>query len=70
VVQDAASYQRLLDQFDELQTLEGIKRGLADAQAGRATSLEDFEKGFRKGRGKVLQARAPEDVAHALCVRY
>lgn len=33
VVQDAASYQRLLDQLDELQALEGIKRGLADVKA-------------------------------------
>jgi prevent-host-death family protein len=48
VVQDAASYQKLLDQLDELQALEGIKRGLADVKAGRVTSLEDFEDTFRK----------------------
>jgi prevent-host-death family protein len=48
VVQDAASYQRLLNQLDELQALEGIKRGLTDVKAGRVTSLEDFENTFRK----------------------
>lgn len=48
VVQDAASYQRLLDHIDELEALEGIKRGLADVKAGRVTPLEDFEREFRK----------------------
>ena len=48
VVQDAASYQKLLDYLDELEALEGIKRGLADLKAGRVTSVEAFEKGFRK----------------------
>jgi prevent-host-death family protein len=48
VVQDAASYQALLDQLDELQALEGIKSGLADVKAGRVTSVEDFENAFRK----------------------
>ena len=51
MVQDAASYQRLLDQIDELQTLEGIKRGLADVRAGQVTPLAEFEKGFRKKHG-------------------
>ncbi len=57
VVQDAASYQRLLDQLDELQALEGIKRGLADVKAGRVTSVEDFEKEFRKGHGIPRRSR-------------
>lgn len=47
VVQDAAAYQDLLDQIDELQALEGIKRGLADVEAGRVTPVEEFEKEFR-----------------------
>lgn len=50
-MQDAASYQRLLDQIDELQTLEGIKRGLADVRAGQVTPLAEFEKVFRKNHG-------------------
>jgi len=48
VVQDASAYQKLLDQLDELQAIEGIKRGLADVDAGRVTSVDDFEKEFRK----------------------
>jgi prevent-host-death family protein len=48
IVQDAASYQKLLDQLDELQALEGVKRGLADVEAGRVTSAKDFEKDFRR----------------------
>lgn len=48
VVQDAASYQKLLDYIDEMEALEGIKRGLADVEAGRVTPLEKFEKNFRK----------------------
>jgi prevent-host-death family protein len=51
VVQVAASYQKLLDNLDELQTLEGIKRGLSDLEAGRVTSAENFEKEFRKKHG-------------------
>jgi prevent-host-death family protein len=47
VVQDAASYQKLLDRMDELEALEGIKRGLADVEAGRVTPLRDFETEFR-----------------------
>ncbi|SPF48532.1 Prevent-host-death family protein [Candidatus Sulfopaludibacter sp. SbA4] len=48
VVQDASAYQKLLDQLDELQGLAGIKRGLADVDTGRVTSVDDFEKEFRK----------------------
>ncbi len=31
--------------MDELEALEGIKRGLADVEAGRVTPLRDFETG-------------------------
>src|SRR5271169_2322393 len=48
VVQDASAYQKLLDQLDELQTIEGIKRGLADVDAGRVTSVDDLEKELRR----------------------
>ncbi len=51
VVQDAAAYQKLLDRVDELEALEGIKRGLPDVEAGRVTSLKQFEKDFRAQRG-------------------
>lgn len=57
VVQDAASYQKLLDHLDEREALEGIKRGLADVAAGRVTRLEDFEKEFRKKHGIPRRSR-------------
>jgi prevent-host-death family protein len=56
VVQDAASYQKLLDRVDELEALEGIQRGLADVRAGRVTPLKQFEAEFRAKR--VLPSRA------------
>jgi prevent-host-death family protein len=57
VVQDAASYQKLLDYIDEMEALEGIKRGLADVEAGRVTPLEKFEKDFRKKHGIPRRSR-------------
>ena len=51
VVQDAASYQKILDRIDQLEALEGIERGVADVEAGRVTPLEVFELEFRKQRG-------------------
>lgn len=51
IVQDAASYQKMLDYIDEMEAREGIKRGLADVEAGRVTPLEKFEKDFRKKHG-------------------
>lgn len=57
VVQDALSYQKLLDRVDELEALEGIKRGLAEVEAGRVTPLRQFEKEFRKKRGLPSHSR-------------
>ena len=57
VVQDAASYQKLLDRVDELEALEGIKRGLADVEAGRVTPLRQFETEFREKRGLPSRPR-------------
>jgi len=34
--------------IDEAEALEGIKRGLADVEAGRVTPLGEFEKSLRK----------------------
>jgi prevent-host-death family protein len=57
VVQDAAAYQKLLDQIDELEALEGIKRGIADVKAGKVTPLEEFEREFRKKHGLSRRSR-------------
>jgi len=40
VVQDAASYQKLLDIAEESKVLEGIRQGLEDMRAGRTQSVE------------------------------
>jgi PHD/YefM family antitoxin component YafN of YafNO toxin-antitoxin module len=42
VVQDAESYQELLEAKDRMETIEGIRRGLADIKAGRSTSADEF----------------------------
>ncbi|WP_017295699.1 type II toxin-antitoxin system Phd/YefM family antitoxin [Geminocystis herdmanii] len=44
VVQDAISYQQLLDRIDRLETILGIQRGLADVKQGNTQSLDDFMK--------------------------
>ena len=56
VVQDALSYQKLLDGVDELEAIEGIKRGLVDVEAGRVAPLRQFEREFREKRD--LQSRS------------
>ena len=43
--------------IDEAEPLEGIKRGLADVDAGRVTPLEKFEKDFRKKHGIPRRSR-------------
>lgn len=41
VVQDAASYQRLLDDIERLHTIAGVQRGIDDMKQGNTRSLED-----------------------------
>ncbi|CDM97321.1 MULTISPECIES: type II toxin-antitoxin system Phd/YefM family antitoxin [Limnospira] len=43
VVQDAVSYQKLLDMMEYLETLAAIKQGLADVNADRTSSLAEFQ---------------------------
>jgi PHD/YefM family antitoxin component YafN of YafNO toxin-antitoxin module len=40
VVQDAVSYQKLLDLAEEAKVIEGIRQGLEDMKAGRTQPLE------------------------------
>ncbi len=39
VVQDAESYQQMLDALEKLEAIAGIKQGLLDIEAGKTTSL-------------------------------
>lgn len=51
VVQDAASYQKLLDLAEEAKVVEGIRQGLEDMKAGRTISLDDFKEHVREKHG-------------------
>ena len=57
VVQDAVSYQKLLNRVDELEALDGIRRGLSDVAAGRVTPLREFENEFRSKHGLSSRPR-------------
>ena len=41
VVQDAESYQALLDAVERIETIEGIRRGLDDMKQGRMRPTEE-----------------------------
>ncbi len=41
VVQDVASYKRLLERADRLEAIEGIKRGFEDVKQGRTRPFEE-----------------------------
>ncbi|MGK7929362.1 MAG: type II toxin-antitoxin system Phd/YefM family antitoxin [Spirulina sp.] len=51
VVQDAVSYQKLLDMMEYLETITGIKEGLEDIDAGQTRSLEDFNQEMQQKHG-------------------
>jgi prevent-host-death family protein len=48
VVQDAASYQKMLELLDRAEAVEGIRRGLEDVKQNRTESLSDFEEKLNK----------------------
>ncbi|MBS1807521.1 MAG: type II toxin-antitoxin system Phd/YefM family antitoxin [Acidobacteria bacterium] len=51
VVQDAESYQKLLDSLDRAETLEAIRQGLEDIKAGRTRPVKEFLDDVRKEFG-------------------
>lgn len=56
VVQDAASYQRLLDLTADVKVIQGIRRGLDDVKAGRT---QPFEEAFAEIRRDLKLPREP-----------
>jgi prevent-host-death family protein len=48
VVQDASSYQQLLEMIDRLEALEGIRRGLDEMKRGKGKLLEQVDKEIRR----------------------
>ncbi|HLJ57617.1 MAG TPA: type II toxin-antitoxin system Phd/YefM family antitoxin [Chthonomonadaceae bacterium] len=51
VVQDAASYQRLLAMAERLRSIEGLQMGLDDVAAGRTRPLVEFDAEMRAKYG-------------------
>lgn len=51
VVQDAESYQALLEAKERMETIAGVRRGLASMKAGRGQSLEQFLADFTEDYG-------------------
>jgi prevent-host-death family protein len=48
VVQDAAAYQKLLELVDQLEAIEGIRKGLASMKAGKGIPFEQFKREMEK----------------------
>ena len=51
VVQDAESYQKLLDMLEQLEIIAGINQGLEDVNAGRTRPLAEFEQEMQQKYG-------------------
>jgi len=49
VVQDAGSYQRLLELVDRLEAIAGIRRGLDESRRGEGQTIEDAVREIREG---------------------
>jgi len=48
IVQDAKSYQRMLELLDRAETIEAVREGLASVRQGKTMSLDEFDKEMRK----------------------
>lgn len=48
IVQDAESYQRMLEVLDRAETVEALREGLESVRQGRTMSLDEFDKEVRK----------------------
>ncbi|MBS1826395.1 MAG: type II toxin-antitoxin system Phd/YefM family antitoxin [Acidobacteria bacterium] len=51
VVQDAESYQLMLDRLERAETVAAIRRGMEQAEHGESIPLEEAEKRLRKKHG-------------------
>lgn len=48
IVQDAESYQRMLELLDRAETIEAVREGLASVRHGKTMSLDEFDRKMRK----------------------
>lgn len=51
VVQDAASYQNLLDKVRDAEDFEAVREGIEQSLAGKVRPVEDFFGAFEKKHG-------------------
>jgi prevent-host-death family protein len=51
VVQDAGSFQKLIELVDRLEAIEGIKRGIESFERGEGIPLEELDRRLRKKHG-------------------
>lgn len=51
VVQDAESYQQILDRLEQAETLVAIRRGMEQFERGEGIPLDEAEKRLRKKHG-------------------
>ncbi len=51
VIQDAGSYQKLLELADRFDAISAIQEGIAQSKSGKGISLELFDKRMRKKYG-------------------
>jgi len=54
IVQDATSYQQLMDLVERLDAIEAIREGFKDAEEGRVVSLDAAMEMVRKKHGLSL----------------
>lgn len=57
VVQDAVSYQRLLNQIERSAAMEGIQRGMADMEAGKGRQAAEFFREMKRKNGVTTARR-------------
>lgn len=48
IVQDAESYQRMLEALERAETIEAVREGLESVRRGETMSLDQFDKEMRK----------------------
>ncbi len=57
VVQEAASYQRLFDLAERLETIQAVKEGLASAERGEDRPMDDVFDALEKDPGTARARR-------------
>jgi prevent-host-death family protein len=48
IVQDAESYQQMLEMLDRAESIEAVREGLESVRQGKTMSLNQFDKEMRK----------------------